>query len=192
MPNKGSDRYPEMDWRAVDKVAAWRLFKKKMTIYFIADGTPKEQQYAKVLVSGCDEAMNQWQIIEAQMQAEEKNPATDIKAFWDAFEKSFEQTTSHWHFINQYLSDFRQEPDETTADLDLRIKELVKGCKFQMTRWRKESWSYCSMPLILFVIHEHIVDTPGVTYEDCIKKAKQHERTVTDFRDHAAFSRSKR
>ena len=38
----------------------------------------------------------------------------------------------------------------------------------------------------LFVIHEHIVDTPGLTYEECIKKAKQHERTVTDFRDHAA------
>ena len=95
MPNKGSDRYLEMDWRAVDKVATWRIFKKKMTIYFIADGTPKEQQYAKVLVAGGDEVMNRWQIIEPQMEAEEKNPATDIDAFWDTFEKSFEQTTSH-------------------------------------------------------------------------------------------------
>ena len=38
----------------------------------------------------------------------------------------------------------------------------------------------------LFIIHEHIVDTPGVKYEDCIKKAKQHERTVSDFKDHAS------
>ena len=38
----------------------------------------------------------------------------------------------------------------------------------------------------LFLIHEHIVDTPGVKYEDCIKKAKQHERTVSDFKDHAS------
>ena len=45
--------------------------------------------------------------------------------------ESFEQTASHWHFIDQYLSDFGQEPDESTADLDLRIRELVKGCKFQ-------------------------------------------------------------
>ena len=37
----------------------------------------------------------------------------------------------------------------------------------------------------LFIIHEHIVDTPNVKYEDCIKKAKQHERTVSDFKDHA-------
>ena len=53
------------------------------------------------------------------MEAEEKDLATDIDAFWDAFEKSFEQTTNHWHYIDQYLSDFRQEPDESTADLDL-------------------------------------------------------------------------
>ena len=37
----------------------------------------------------------------------------------------------------------------------------------------------------LFIIHEHITGTPGVRYEDCIKKAKQHERTVSDFKDHA-------
>ena len=186
MPNKGSDRYPEMDWRAVDKVAAWCIFKKKMTIYFIADGTLKEQQYAKVLVAGGDEAMNRWQIIEPQMEAEEKNPATDIDAFWDTFEKSFEQTTSHWHFIDQYLSDFRQEPDETTADLDLRIKELVKGCKFPDNQVERRKLELLFHATNLFVIHKHIVDTPGATYEDCIKKAKQHERTVTDFRDHAA------
>ena len=79
-----------MDWRAVDKVVTWRIFKKKMTIYFIADGTLKEQQYAKVLVAGGDEAMNWWQIIEPQMEAEE-DPATDIDAFWDAFEKNRRQ-----------------------------------------------------------------------------------------------------
>ena len=68
MPGRGSknpvERYPEMDWRAVDKVAAWRIFKKKMTIIFIAYSIPLEQQYAKVLVTGGDEAFNRWQIIE--------------------------------------------------------------------------------------------------------------------------------
>ena len=35
------DRYPELDWWAVD-------FSKKMTILFIAEGTPMETRYAKV------------------------------------------------------------------------------------------------------------------------------------------------
>ena len=134
MPGGGaktpSERYPEMDWRAVDKVAAWRVFRRKMTIIFIADGIPTEQQYAKVLVAGGNEAFNRWDAIEPLMKADNKDPAKDIDAFWDYFERSFEQTASYWHYRDQYLSDFRQEPDKTTADLDLRIRELVKGCKF--------------------------------------------------------------
>ena len=119
------------------------------------------------------------------MTADRKDPAKDINAFWEYFEKSFEQTASHWHYIDQYLSDFRQEPDETTADLDLCIRELVKGCNFpddQMEYRRLELLFHATN---LFIIHEHIVDTPNVKYKDCIKKAKQHERTVSDFKDHA-------
>ena len=179
------DRYPEMDWRAVDKVATWHVFKKKMTIIFIADGIPTEQQYAKVLVAGGNEAFNQWEVIEPLMEADGKNLAEDIKAFWDYFEKSFEQTASHWHYINQYLSDFRQEPDETTADLDLRIRELVKGCNFPEEQTECSRLELLYHATNLFVIHEHIVDHPGVKYEDCIKKAKQHERTMSDFKEHA-------
>ena len=63
-----------MDWRAVDKVAAWRVFKKKMTIIFIADGIPMEQQYAKVLVAGGNEAFNRWDAIEPLMKADEQGP----------------------------------------------------------------------------------------------------------------------
>ena len=162
MPGGGSkvpaDKYPDMDWRAVDKVATWRIFKKKMTIVFIAEGTLLEQQYANVLVAGGDEAFNRWQIIEPTM---DKDPAKDIDAFWDAFEKSFEQTTTHWHCIDQYLSDFRQEPDESTADLDLHIKELVKGCKFPQDQVERRQLELLFHATNLFVIHEHIVDNPG-------------------------------
>ena len=175
-----------MDWRAVDKVAEWRIFRKKMTIIFIADGIPLEQQYAKVLVAGGNEAFNHWQTIEPLMEADGKNPAKDIDAFWDYFEKSFEQTASHWHYIDQFLSDFRQEPDESTADLDIRIRELVKGCKFpdEQVECRRLELLYHATNL--FVIREYIVDTPNVRYEECVKKAKQHERTISDFKDHAS------
>ena len=41
-----------------------------------------------------------------------------VQQVWDAFEKSFEQSTSFWHFRDAYLADFRQDESETTADLD--------------------------------------------------------------------------
>ena len=33
-------RYPEMYCGAVDKVASWRIFRKKIKIIFLADSTP--------------------------------------------------------------------------------------------------------------------------------------------------------
>ena len=37
------------------------------------------------------------------------------------------------HFRDAYLADFRQEPTESMADLDIHIKQTVKGCQ-----WKKE------------------------------------------------------
>ena len=41
-----------------------------------------------------------------------------VQQVWDTFKKSFEQSTSFWHFRDTYLADFRQDESETMADLD--------------------------------------------------------------------------
>ena len=106
-----------MNWRAADKVAAWKVFKRRMEVIFVADQIPEERQGALILVAGGDEAYNCWDTLE--------DTVTDrkvAKQVWDAFEKSFKQSTSFWHFRDTYLADFRQDESETTADLDLHIK----------------------------------------------------------------------
>ena len=72
---------------------------------------------------------NHWDTLEETVDNPKK-----VDQVWDAFEKSFEQSTSFWHFRNAYLADFRQDPSETMADLDLHIKQMVRGCQ-----WKKES-----------------------------------------------------
>ena len=128
MPSVPRDRYLEMDWRAADKVAAWKLFKRWMTVIFVADQVPEERQWALILVVGGDEAYNRWDTLEDTVKEREK-----VDQVWDAFEKSFEQSTSFWHYRDAYLGDFRQDPSETTADLDLHIKKTVKGCQWLKT-----------------------------------------------------------
>ena len=123
------EKYPEMNWRAADKVATWKLFKRQMNVIFMADQIPEERQWALILVAGGDEAYNCWDTLEETVQDRKK-----VDQVWDAFEKSFEQSTSFWHFRDAYLADFRQDESETTADLDLRIKQTVRGCQ-----WRKET-----------------------------------------------------
>ena len=126
MPSIPREKYPEMNWRAADKVATWKVFKQRMEVIFVADQIPKERQWALILVAGGDEAYNHWDTLEDTV-ADRKV----VKQVWDAFEKSFEQSTSFWHFRDTYLADFRQDESETTADLDLCIKQTVKGCQWQ-------------------------------------------------------------
>ena len=88
----------------------------------MADQIPEERQWALILVAGGDEAYNHWDTLEETVQ-----DCMKVDQVWDAFEKSFEQSTSFWHFRDAYLADFRQYESETMADLDLRIKQTVRG-----------------------------------------------------------------
>ena len=106
------EKYPEMDWRAANKLA---IFKHRMKVIFVADQVPAERQYALILVVGGDEAFNCWSTLEDTVE-DPKNPYQ----VWDTFQKSFEQSISFWHFRDAYLVDFRQDPTESTADLDQR------------------------------------------------------------------------
>ena len=80
MPSVPREKYPEMDWRAADKVAAWRLFKWQMKVIFMADQVPEERQYALILVAGGDEAYNHWDTLEDMVDDPKK-----VHQVWDAF-----------------------------------------------------------------------------------------------------------
>ena len=63
-----------------------------------------------ILVAGGDEAYNCWDTLEETVEDPKK-----VHQVWDAFEKSFKQSSSFWHFRDTYLADFRQDPSETTV-----------------------------------------------------------------------------
>ena len=111
-----------------------------------------------------------------------------MEQVWEAFEKSFEQSTSFWHFRDAYLADFRQDESETTADLDLRIKQTVRGCQ-----WKKETEEERMIDLlyhatIYYEIRKFVQESEpaALTYEMVIEKAKAHERNVLEYKDHQA------
>ena len=183
MPSVPREKYPEMNWRAADKVAAWKVFRWRMEVIFVADQIPEERQWALILVAGGDEAYNRWDTLEDTVQDRKK-----VEQVWKAFEKSFEQSTSFWHFRDTYLGDFRQDESETTADLDLRIKQTVRVCQ-----WQKESEEERMIDLlyhatIYYEIRKFVQETDrnALTYEMVIEKAKAHERNVLEYKDHQA------
>ena len=149
----------------------------------MADQIPEERQWALILVAGGDEAYNRWDTLEDTVKDRKV-----VQQVWDAFEKSFEQSTSFWHFRDAYLADFRQDESETTADLDLRIKQTVRGCQ-----WKKETEEEQMIDLlyhatIYYKIRKFVQesDPAALTYEMVIEKAKAHERNVLEYKDHQA------
>ena len=78
----------------------------------MADQVAADRQWALILVAGGNEAYNCWDTLEETVDNKE-----DVAQVWQAFEKSFK------HFRDAYLADVRQADTETTANLDLCIKQ---------------------------------------------------------------------
>ena len=138
-------------------------------VIFVADQVPEERQWALILVAGGEEAYNCWDTLEERVQDCKK-----VEQVWEVFEKSFEQSTSFWHFRDMYLADFRQDESETTADLDLRIKQTVRGCQ-----WKKEAEEERMIDLlyhatIYYEIRKYIQesDPAALTYEMVIEEQR--------------------
>ena len=106
MPSVPRQKYPEMNWRAADKVAAWKLFKRRMNVIFVADQIPEERQWALILVAAGDEAYNRWDTLEETVKDCKKDDQV-----WVAFEESFEQSTFLHFCISETLT--RQTSDKT-------------------------------------------------------------------------------
>ena len=133
--------------------------------------------------AGGDEAYNCWDTLEDTVEDRKK-----VDQVWNAFEKSFEQSTSFWHFRDAYLADFRQDESETMADLDLCIKQTVRGCQ-----WKKETEEEQMIDLlyhatIYYKIRKFVQESEpaALMYEMVIEKAKAHERNVLEYKDHQA------
>ena len=171
-----------MDWRAADKVATWKLFKRRMNVIFVADHIPEERQYVLILVAG-DEAYTHWDTLEETVSDPKK-----VDLVWDAFEKSFEQSTSFWHFRDAYLADFRKDLSETTADLDLCIKQTIRGCQWKKGTEEERMIDLLYHATIYYEIHKYIQESEpaALKYEMVIEKAKAHECNVLEYKDHQA------
>ena len=154
-----------------------------MEVIFVADQIPEERQWALILVAGGDEVYNRWDTLEDTVKDRKV-----VQQVWDAFKKSFEQSTSFWHFRDAYLADFRQDESETTADLDLCIKQTVRGCQWKKDSEEERMIDFLYHATIYYEICKFVQESEpaALTYEMVIEKAKAHERNVLEYKDHQA------
>ena len=149
----------------------------------MADQVAADRQWALILVAGGNEAYNRWDTLEETVQNKE-----EVEQVWQAFEKSFEQSSSFWHFRDAYLADVRQADTETTTDLDLHIKQIVKGCQWVKETEEQQMYDLLYHATIYYEIRKKLyiqeANLEALKYEAIVEKAKAHERNCLEYKDH--------
>ena len=122
-----ADMIPRMDWNAEDKQAAWAFYRQRLEQYFVIAGTPQAAKVTHILFYNGKEASERWTALKDQVDQTKLDDAdTVLKAIANSFEKS----SSHWQARNEYLSDIKQTKHQTTVELDIYIKDLIRKCQF--------------------------------------------------------------
>ena len=174
---------PRMDWHAEDKSAAWEHFTTRLKLYYTVAHTPKEAQVNTILFFAGTEATDRWKTLKEQMSAEDQ--ASSDKVF-EAFANSFEKSSSYWQAREEYLSDIKQNKQQTTAELDIYIKDLVRRCQFTRAEVEARKIDLLYHATVYFEVRKfvHNAKPKELTYDRMIEVAKAHEQTCHEYQQH--------
>ena len=176
------DMIPRMDWNAEDKQAAWAFYRERLEQYFVIAGTPKEARVTHILFYGGKEASERWTALKDQVEGNIDEADTVFKAFANSFEKS----SSHWQARDEYLSDIKQDKNQTTAELDIYIKDLIRRCQFPPEDQESRKIDLLYHATAHFEVRKfvHNAKHEELKYDRMIEVAKAHERTCQEYQIH--------
>ena len=117
-----------------------------------------------------------------QVEGNKDEADTVFKAFANSFEKS----SSHWQARDQYLSDIKQDKNQTTAELDIYIKDLIRRCQFppEDQESRKIDLLYHATAHFEVRKYVHNAKQDELKYDRMIEVAKAHERICQEYQIH--------
>ena len=183
IPTLPSEMLPRMDWQAEDKLAAWTFFTQRLTQYFTIAHTPKEDRVTHILFFGGQEASERWETLKEQLVGDDAKDATKV---FSAFANSFEKSSTHWQARDEYLGDIKQTKQQTTAELDLYIKDLVRRCQFKQGEMESRKIDLLYHATLHFEVRKfvHNAKPSELSYDRMIEVAKAHERTCQEYQMH--------
>ena len=176
------DMIPRMNWNAEDKQAAWAFYRERLEQYFMIACTPKEARVTHILFYGGKEASERWTALKDQVQGNIDEADTMFKAFANSFEKS----SSHWQARDEYLSDIKQDKNQTTAELDIYIKDLIRRCQFPPEDQESRKIDLLYHATAHFEVRKfvHNAKHEEIKYDRMIEVAKAHKRTCQEYQIH--------
>ena len=103
-----------------------------------------------------------------------------------AFANSFGKSSSHWQARDKYLSDIKQDKNQTTAELDIYIKDLIRRCQFPPEDQESHKIDLLYHATAHFEVRKfiHNAKHEELKYDHMIEVAKAHERTCQEYQIH--------
>ena len=143
---------------------------------------PHEAKVTHILFYGGKEASEQWTALKNQVEGNKEDADTVFKALANSLEKS----SSHWQARDEYLSDIKQSKHQTTAELDIYIKDLIRWCQFpaEDLESRKIGLLYHANAHFEVGKFVHNAKQEELKYDHMIEVAKAHERTCQEYQIH--------
>ena len=110
----------------------------------------------------------------------------DADTVFKAFANSFEKSSSHWEARDEYLSDIKQDKNQTTAELDIYIKDLIRRCQLfpEDQESRKIDLLYHATAHFEVRKFVHNAKQEELKYDHMIEVAKAQERTCQEYQIH--------
>ena len=113
-----------------------------MKLYFSIGHTQEETKVQNILFFGGKEASKRWKTLQEQVKKPE-DPEEEFATFANSLKKS----SLHWESRYEYLGDIKQVHEQTTTELDIYIKDLIRRCQFTKRSCSHVRSCYCSLRL---------------------------------------------
>ena len=174
---------PTFHWPSEDQQMAFGEWKNHVPLTLEVSNIPRDRWYASIIGFLGTEGFKHWQHLEISKDDKLKKTPENV---FTAFTNTLEVLTSHWNYINEMYSDIRQGEQETTDQLDQRIKMLVKRCGYtsaeEKTQYQLELLFHATKHFeVKKWVRLQTALNETVTFNKLLQHAKQHEATIKDF-----------
>ena len=132
----------KFDWHAEDQQLAFHEWKGQITLALRASSINRDIWFAMIIGYLGKEGFKRWNTLPIFTNKEAQK---DLEKVFKAITDTLEVSTSYWNHIDKIYSDIKQGDNESTNQLDQRIKNLVERCSTQPRRnWYVER-GFCFM-----------------------------------------------
>ena len=152
-----------------------------MKLYYTVAHT-KEAKVNTILFFWGTKATDRWKTLKEQLSTEDCKAPDKV---FIAFTNSFEKSSLFWQ-AREYLRDIKQTPQQTMAELDIYIKDLIRRCQFKTEEVESRKVDLLYHATVHFEVRKFLHNAkPGeLTYDEMIEVAKAQERTFHEYQQH--------